>query len=180
MECTSCPPNSMLHEGKCIACFENQYYDSLTLSCRNCHLNCGECYGPDEKSCLSCTRPLYYNRLTHQCSPCCSYKLHDNGMDQCCECDRDNGSCRSTFPTEKRRTMGNEYSSLKNEKINIESKLKKKSELTAQSTDLAIVGVTIMAITICVVSIALFATLFIALLVQWCNRRSIRKYDSTL
>jgi hypothetical protein len=92
LQCTSCPPHSMLDGGLCVECLGSQYYDPPTQLCKSCHKSCRSCSGPGPFSCLACVLPLHLDRLNNQCVPCC---ISPNQQD-CCHCDKTTGSSVTT------------------------------------------------------------------------------------
>jgi proprotein convertase subtilisin/kexin type 5 len=92
LQCTSCPPHSMLDGGLCVECLGLQYYDSPTQLCKSCHKSCRSCSGPGPFSCLACMSPLHLDRMNNQCVPCCT---SPSQLD-CCHCDKATGNFITT------------------------------------------------------------------------------------
>lgn len=99
LECSSCPPHSMLENGMCMACLGAQYYDTFTQLCRSCHIKCHRCTGPGEFSCSGCAPPLHLDRLNNQCVPCCKAEEDLDKTNECCICDSEIGMSLSTLNT---------------------------------------------------------------------------------
>lgn len=91
LECTSCPPHSMLEGGLCMECLGAQYYDPLTQLCKNCHSDCRRCTGPGKFSCAACSPPLHLDKLNNQCVPCCTGNEKGPQTEECCFCDPETG-----------------------------------------------------------------------------------------
>lgn len=91
LECTSCPPRSMLEGGLCMECLGGQYYDSQTQLCKTCHESCRTCTGPGKYNCASCAKPLHLHKLNNQCVLCCAANEKKAENDECCLCDPDTG-----------------------------------------------------------------------------------------
>lgn len=92
LECTSCPPHSMLEGGLCMECLGAQYYDSLTQLCKSCHSDCRRCTGPGKFSCAACSPPLHLDKLNNQCVPCCTGNEKGAEAEECCLCDPETGN----------------------------------------------------------------------------------------
>lgn len=92
LECTSCPPHSMLEGGLCMECLGAQYYDSLTQLCKSCHSDCRRCTGPGKFSCAACSPPLHLDKLNNQCVPCCTGNEKGPQAEECCLCDPETGN----------------------------------------------------------------------------------------
>ena len=92
LQCTSCPPRSMLDGGLCVECLGSQYYDPPTQLCKSCHSSCHSCSGPGPFSCLTCVLPLHLDRLNNQCVPCCT----SPNQQDCCHCDKNTGNLVTT------------------------------------------------------------------------------------
>ncbi|XP_034935212.1 furin-like protease 2 [Chelonus insularis] len=163
LKCTSCPPHSMLDGGLCIECRGAQYYDPLTQLCKTCHKSCRRCTGPGKFSCSACTLPLHLDKLNNQCVPCCSSPKTKSITEECCVCDPETESCRNSSPAGKRRVLGTDiktnlsFSSFDTqfESLNVNMK--------DHPANVTITVATMMAVAICIASIALFAAIFIAL-----------------
>jgi hypothetical protein len=92
LQCTSCPPRSMLDGGLCVECLGSQYYDPPTQLCKSCHSSCHSCSGPGPFSCLTCVLPLHLDHLNNQCVPCCT----SPNQQDCCHCDKNTGNLVAT------------------------------------------------------------------------------------
>ncbi|XP_044019968.1 furin-like protease 2 isoform X2 [Aphidius gifuensis] len=174
LECTSCPAHSMLEGGLCMECLGAQYYDSLTQLCKTCHNDCRRCTGPGKFSCSACTLPLHLDKLNNQCVPCCPGGIKKNESTECCICDLDTGGCRNSSPAGKRRVPGTDIPS---DTIQFDTdfeSLKNSDDSINYSNTFTISAATVMAVAICVASVALFAAVFVAL--QAVSRRR----DSTI
>lgn len=99
MECTSCPPHSMLEGGLCMECLGAQYYDPLTQLCKNCNSDCRRCTGPGKFSCAACSPPLHLDKLNNQCVPCCTGNEKGAQAEECCLCDPETGENDYDFIT---------------------------------------------------------------------------------
>ncbi|RLU19494.1 hypothetical protein DMN91_008051 [Ooceraea biroi] len=167
LECTSCPPHSMLEGGLCMECLGAQYYDPLTQLCKSCHLDCRRCTGPGKFSCAACSPPLHLDKLNNQCVPCCTGNEKGAQAEECCLCDPETGGCRNSSPAGKRRVPGTEFSA---DTVSESYDNYGKSNSNSDSASLAVTAATTMAVAICLASVALFATIFIALQ-AWSGRR---------
>ncbi|XP_020283129.1 furin-like protease 2 isoform X1 [Pseudomyrmex gracilis] len=168
LECTSCPPHSMLEGGLCMECLGAQYYDPLTQLCKSCHTECRRCTGPGKFSCAACSPPLHLDKLNNQCVPCCTGNEKGPEAEECCLCDPETGGCRNSSPAGKRRVPGTEFSA---DAANLEAY--KNYGMTNSNNDsgsLAVTAATTMAVAICLASVALFATIFVALQ-TWSGRK---------
>ncbi|KAL2735958.1 furin-like protease 2 isoform X1 [Vespula squamosa] len=157
LECTSCPAHSMLEGGLCMECLGAQYYDPLTQLCKNCHADCRRCTGPGKFSCAACSPPLHLDKLNNQCVPCCTGLEKGPHADECCLCDPETGGCRNSSPAGKRRVPSRDSS------ISEGYEVIDKSPDNNDSASLAVTAATTIAVAICLASIALFATIFVAL-----------------
>ncbi|XP_014467641.1 PREDICTED: furin-like protease 2 isoform X2 [Dinoponera quadriceps] len=167
LECTSCPPHSMLEGGLCMECLGAQYYDPLTQLCKSCHSDCRRCTGPGKFSCSACSPPLHLDKLNNQCVPCCTGNEKGPQAEECCLCDPETGGCRNSSPAGKRRVPGTEF--LTDSAVS-EAYDNGRTNSNNDSATLAVTAATTMAVAICLASIALFATIFIALQ-AWSGRR---------
>ncbi|XP_074107008.1 furin-like protease 2 isoform X1 [Cotesia typhae] len=162
LECTSCPPHSMLEGGLCMACLGAQYYDPLTQLCKNCHGDCRRCTGPGKFSCAACTLPLHFDKLNNQCVPCCPANKKKSENDECCVCDPETSGCRNSSPAGKRRVPGSEIGgdTIPQFDTGFESL---SSDIKDRNPSYAVTAATMMAVAICVASVALFVAIFVAL-----------------
>lgn len=163
LECTSCPAHSMLEGGLCMECLGAQYYDSLTQLCKTCHNDCRRCTGPGKFSCSACTLPLHLDKLNNQCVPCCPGGIKKNESTECCICDLDTGGCRNSSPAGKRRVPGTDMPSNSIQFDTDFESLKNSDDNINYSNTFTISAATLMAVAICVASVALFAAVFVAL-----------------
>ncbi|XP_066589847.1 furin-like protease 2 isoform X2 [Prorops nasuta] len=170
LECTSCPAHSMLEGGLCMECLGAQYYDPLTQLCKNCDGNCKRCTGPGKFSCAACSPPLHLDKLNNQCVPCCTGLEKGQHSEECCLCDPETGGCRNSSPAGKRRVPGSEFSASNPGEFEgyMDSSSSSSSSISsssgnADSASLAVTAATTLAVAICLASVALFATIFIAL-----------------
>ncbi|XP_036384589.1 extracellular matrix protein FRAS1-like [Megalops cyprinoides] len=87
--CTSCPPDTALHRGKCVLnCPEHHYRDNHGR-CRECHSSCASCSGPMGSHCTLCPRTLAL--YLGQCLDACGQGWYSqDGVCQNCH-----WSCRS-------------------------------------------------------------------------------------
>lgn len=155
-------------------CLGAQYYDSLTQLCKTCHNDCRRCTGPGKFSCSACTLPLHLDKLNNQCVPCCPGGIKKNESTECCICDPDTGGCRNSSPAGKRRVPGTDIPS---DTIQFDTdfeSLKNSDDNINYANTFTISAATVMAVAICVASVALFAAVFVAL--QAVSRRR----DSTI
>ncbi|XP_012281896.1 furin-like protease 2 [Orussus abietinus] len=159
LECTSCPAHSMLEGGLCMECLGAQYYDPLTQLCKTCHADCRRCSGPGKFSCAACSLPLHLDKLNNQCVPCCTGSEKGTESEECCLCDQETGGCRNSSPAGKRRVPGTEFSS----PDMVQEATSKFTNTAADSANLAVTAATTLAVAICLASVALFATIFVAL-----------------
>lgn len=157
LECTSCPAHSMLEGGLCMECLGAQYYDPLTQLCKNCHADCRRCTGPGKFSCAACSPPLHLDKLNNQCVPCCTGLEKGPHADECCLCDPETGGCRNSSPAGKRRVPSRDSS------ISEGYEVIDKNPDNNDSASLAVTAATTIAVAICLASVALFATIFVAL-----------------
>ncbi|XP_031779685.1 furin-like protease 2 isoform X2 [Nasonia vitripennis] len=181
-ECTSCPPHSMLETGMCMACLGTQYYDHPTRLCRNCHLDCHRCTGPGKFSCSGCAPPLHLDKLNNQCVPCCKGEEKLDETEECCVCDPETGGCRNSSPAGKRRVPGAEFTPMEKAKLNALSEASDSNgfDLKDESTDFAVTAATTLAVAICVASIAIFATIFVALQVHLRSCAKVTKRNTRM
>ncbi|XP_058802575.1 furin-like protease 2 isoform X2 [Phymastichus coffea] len=182
LECTSCPPHSMLESGMCMACLGSQYYDPLTQRCRSCHINCYRCTGPGKFSCSSCAPPLHIDRVNNQCVPCCrsDEKIEESG--NCCACNADTGGCRNSSPAGKRKVSSMEILPGRMTQINIMSTAEGFSSLTGKhnSTNYTFAVTTTVAVSICIASVIIFATIFLVLQVHLRGCAKVTTCNSTM
>ncbi|KAI4500921.1 hypothetical protein M0802_004132 [Mischocyttarus mexicanus] len=172
LECTSCPSHSMLEGGLCMECLGAQYYDPLTQLCKNCHADCRRCTGPGKFSCAACSPPLHLDKLNNQCVPCCTGLEKSPHVDECCLCDAETGGCRNSSPAGKRRVPSRDSSSI-SEGYEV---IDKTDENSNDSASLAVTAATTMAVAICLASVALFATIFVALQAMSARRQTNMGY----
>lgn len=102
LECTSCPAHSMLEKGLCKECLGAQYYDPLTLLCKDCNTDCHRCSGPGKFSCTACSAPLHLDKLNNQCVPCCKGEEKTSESDVCCVCDPETGESDAKNSTDNK------------------------------------------------------------------------------
>lgn len=152
-------------------CLGAQYYDPLTQLCKNCHTDCRRCTGPGKFSCAACSPPLHLDKLNNQCVPCCTGNEKGPEAEECCLCDPETGGCRNSSPAGKRRVPGTEFAaadtSISEVYANYEGTIGNKSDSTT-------LPITAIAVAVCLLSVALFATIFIALQAM-SNRREANK-----
>ncbi|XP_035245707.1 extracellular matrix protein FRAS1-like isoform X1 [Anguilla anguilla] len=55
--CVSCPPDTALHDGKCVLHCPEQHYKDAHGRCRGCHPSCYSCNGPQRSDCTCCLNP---------------------------------------------------------------------------------------------------------------------------
>ncbi|KZC04039.1 Furin-like protease 2 [Dufourea novaeangliae] len=177
LECTSCPPHSMLEGGLCMECLGAQYYDPLTQLCKTCHADCRRCTGPGKFSCAACSPPLHLDKLNNQCVPCCTGNEKGPQAEECCLCDPQTGGCRNSSPAGKRRVPGTEFASADSSISEVyAANYEGTATVKADSASLAITATTTIAVAICLVSVALFVTIFIALQAMSSRREANKGY----
>lgn len=174
-------------------CLGAQYYDSLTQLCKSCHSDCRRCTGPGKFSCSACSLPLHLDKLNNQCVPCCTGSEKGPQAEECCLCDpetgenpsrRENhdhfkmtrklsecrlslmfaGGCTNSSPAGKRRVPGTEF--LDNSAVLPEAYENGRTSSNNDSATLAVTAATTMAVAICLASVALFVSIFLALQVS--------------
>ncbi|KAG6803980.1 furin-like protease 2 isoform X1 [Apis mellifera caucasica] len=154
----------MLEDGLCKECLGAQYYDSLTRLCKNCHPDCRRCTGSGKFSCAACSPPLHLDKLNNQCVPCCTGNEKASGQaEECCLCDPETGGCRNSSPAGKRRVPGTEFASADTAISEVYTSYEGTTTDKNDSVTLAITATTTIAVAICLISVALFATIFIVL-----------------
>lgn len=179
-------------------CLGAQYYDPLTQLCKNCHSDCRRCTGPGKFSCAACSPPLHLDKLNNQCVPCCTGNEKGSQAEECCLCDPETGKsinrvlsvvfcvrkfeialfrvllggCRNSSPAGKRRVPGTEFASADSSISEVYASYEGTTDKN-DSASLAITATTTIAVAICLVSVALFATIFIALQVRSISSRPL-------
>ena len=116
MECISCHPQFILHEGVCkirepTSCPDGQYFDHRAHECRLCHKSCLSCSGKESTQCTAC-REGYTTNINGQCivfqslRSCYSGQYYDVLTLKCVACPAncancsDSQACTSCHPGE--------------------------------------------------------------------------------
>ena len=117
-ECISCKPGLgySIMTKSCHPCDPGRYFDSkIKNQCRDCHMDCDLCHGPDIETCDKCKFPLARDKWNKTCVRCCddsqdaipnqiksevvekpqpsvstikSSKLLKGKKEYCCQCDK--------------------------------------------------------------------------------------------
>jgi hypothetical protein len=71
-QCTKCNPHRpVLDNNRCLPWCKgkNQFYNSTTLKCEDCHSSCSSCYAGGSNNCLACSDPSQFLQNDGSCSP---------------------------------------------------------------------------------------------------------------
>ncbi|KAJ8339232.1 hypothetical protein SKAU_G00360180 [Synaphobranchus kaupii] len=88
--CVSCPPDTALHDGKCLLYCPEHHYRDAHGRCRGCHPSCHSCIGPRRSDCTRCLNPeeapfAHSNVVIHECHASCSQCTGSSSMN-CTSC----------------------------------------------------------------------------------------------